>query len=144
MRLKIGELADATGAAASSIRYYEQIGLLPAPRRVSGQRRYDCADVRRVTFIRRCRNLDFPLEQIRALVALARDEQRSCLEAREIAGAQLRAVQDKVIALQALEREITRLIATADCNGGTGADCAVLDRLTRVGDTETAAFRNDG
>ena len=67
--------------------------LLPSPRRIGGQRRYDDEDVRRVTFIRRCRDLDFSVEQVRSLVELTHDSDRSCLEARELAEIHLAAVR---------------------------------------------------
>jgi DNA-binding transcriptional MerR regulator len=68
--LKIGELAEWTSTSVPTIRYYEQIGLLPrAPRQAGGQRVYDRDDVERLTFIRRCRAFDFSIDQVRALVA---------------------------------------------------------------------------
>ena len=80
---KIGELAERTRTNAPTIRYYEQIGLLPRPDRQEGnQRRYADADVRRLTFIRRCRDFGFSIDQVRALVTLVADRSRSCLEAR--------------------------------------------------------------
>ncbi len=81
MALRIGELADATKTTAPTIRYYEDIGLLPAPDRVGVQRRYHDDDVRRLTFIRSCRDFDFSIEQVRSLLELKQDSDRSCLEA---------------------------------------------------------------
>jgi DNA-binding transcriptional MerR regulator len=132
MALKIGELADATGTTAPAIRYYEQIGLLPRPRRVGGQRRYEDDDVRRVTFIRRCRDLDFSVEQVRGLVELTRDRDRSCLQARDLAELHLTAVRAKIADLRMLESHIAELIATskADCRGGPAAECVVLNGLS--------------
>ncbi|OBF09571.1 helix-turn-helix domain-containing protein [Mycobacterium sp. 852002-10029_SCH5224772] len=133
MALKIGELADATGTTAPAIRYYEQIGLLPRPRRVGGQRRYEDDDVRRVTFIRRCRDLDFSVEQVRGLVELTRDRDRSCLQARDLAELHLTAVRAKIADLRMLESHIAELIATSkvECGGGPAAECVVLNGLSR-------------
>ena len=133
MALRIGELADATGTTAPTIRYYEQVGLLPNPRRVGGQRRYEDDDVRRVTFVRRCRDLDFSVEQVRNLVELTHDADRSCLEARDLAELHLAAVQAKLADLQSLESRIAKLIATSndDCGGGPAAECVVLEGLCR-------------
>lgn len=84
--LKIGALADRTGATAPTIRYYEEIGLLRrADRQSGGQRIYGEDDISRLTFIRRCRDFGLSIEQVRALVALAQDPERSCMEARDIA-----------------------------------------------------------
>ncbi|BBY12102.1 MerR family transcriptional regulator [Mycobacterium marseillense] len=132
MALRIGELAEATGTTAPTIRYYEQIGLLPNPRRVGGQRRYEEDDVRRVTFIRRCRDLDFSVEHVRSLVELTHDRDRSCFEARDLALLHLTAVRAKLAQLRTLESRIVELIATSelDCGGARAADCVVLDRLS--------------
>jgi DNA-binding transcriptional MerR regulator len=82
--LKIGELAEWTGTSVPTIRYYEQIGLLPrAPRQAGGQRVYGRDDVERLTFIRRCREFDFSIDQVRALVAIVHDPKSSCLDARD-------------------------------------------------------------
>jgi len=133
MALRIGELADAAGTTAPTIRYYEQIGLLPSPTRVGGQRRYGDEDVRRVTFVRRCRDLDFSLEQVRSLVKLMVDKERSCLEARDLAEAHLAAVHAKLTDLRALQSSLAGLIDAAydDCHGGPGPECVVLERLSR-------------
>lgn len=133
MALRIGELADATGTTAPTIRYYEQIGLLPNPRRAGVQRRYEDDDVRRVTFIRRCRDLAFSIEQVRGLVELTHDRDRSCLEARDLAELHLTAVRAKLADLHMLESRIASLIATSKdgCRGGPAAECVVLDGLSR-------------
>lgn len=66
--LSIGQIARATGVAAKTIRYYEQVGVLPAAgRTASGYRRYDQAGVERIHFIRRARSLGLPLEQLKTL-----------------------------------------------------------------------------
>jgi DNA-binding transcriptional MerR regulator len=136
MALRIGELADMTGTTAPTIRYYEEIGLLPNPRRVGGQRRYDDDDVRRLTFIRRCRDFGFPVEQVRSLVELMADNDRSCLEARDLAEIHLAAVHAKLTDLCALESSIAELIEAAkvDCDGGPDAKCSVLERLSQPRD----------
>ncbi|MGZ4582843.1 MAG: MerR family transcriptional regulator [Mycobacterium sp.] len=135
MALRIGELADVTGTTTPTIRYYEQIGLLPAPRRIGGQRRYDDEDVRRVTFIRRCRGLDFSVEQVRSLLGLTQDNNRSCLEARDVAEVHLATIHAKLAELRTLEAGIAELLETAeaDCCAGPGAECVVLERLSRPG-----------
>lgn len=133
MALRIGELAHAAGTTAPTIRYYEQVGLLPNPRRVGGQRRYVDDDVRRLTFIRRCRDLEFSVEQVRNLVELTRDAGRSCLQARDLAECHLAAVRAKLADLQTLESRIAELIATSkvDCAGRPAPECVVLEGLSR-------------
>ena len=134
MALKIGALAELTGTNTPTIRYYEQIGLLPRPdRRAGGQRSYGDDDVRRLTFIRRCREFGFPIEQVRALASLMQDRERSCLEARDIAQQHLTAVRGKLAELKALERTIDGFIQTCDaaCAGGPAPDCVILEDLTK-------------
>lgn len=130
--MKIGVLAERTGTNAPTIRYYEEIGLLPRPsRRDGGQRNYGDEDVRRLTFIRRCREFGFPIEQVRTLVALVQDRERSCMEARDLAYEHLAAVRAKLKELRALERSIAAFVVSCDsaCAGGPGPDCVILDDL---------------
>lgn len=130
--LKIGTLAKETGTNSPTIRYYESIGLLPAAaRQEGGQRTYDAADVRRLTFIRRCRDFGFSIDQVRLLVGLSEDPSRSCLEVQEIANAHLAAIREKLTELQALERTIAGFAesCTTSCVGGPGPECVPLVNL---------------
>ncbi len=132
MELKIGELAARTGANTPTIRYYEEIGLLPrARRREGGQRCYDQDDVRRLMFIRRCRDFGFPIDQVRALAQVVEDPSRSCTEARDLAKQHLAAVRAKLVELKALERSISGFVENCDasCVGGPGPECVILEDL---------------
>ncbi|MBN9559475.1 MAG: helix-turn-helix domain-containing protein [Alphaproteobacteria bacterium] len=132
--LRIGALAARTGTNAPTIRYYEGIGLLrPADRQAGGQRAYGEQDVKRLTFIRRCREFGFSIEQVRSLVALVQDRERSCMDARNVAHEHLLAVRAKLNELKVLERSIAGFIATCDasCAGGPGPDCTILEDLAR-------------
>lgn len=132
MTLKIGALAARTGTNAPTIRYYEEIGLLPQPgRREGGQRAYGEDDVKRLTFIRRCRDFGFPIDQVRTLATLVQDRDRSCTEARDLAQQHLTALRTKLVELRALERSIASFVENCDasCAGGPGPDCVILDDL---------------
>lgn len=132
--LKIGALAERTSTNAPTIRYYEDIGLLPKANRMEGgQRRYTDADVSRLTFIRRCREFGFSIEQVRLLVSLQQDPARSCMEARDIAQQHLKAVRAKLSELRALERSIASFVKECDdqCAGGPGPSCVILGDLSR-------------
>jgi DNA-binding transcriptional MerR regulator len=134
MALKIGALAARTATNAPTIRYYEEIGLLPRPdRREGGQRAYGDDDVRRLTFIRRCREFGFPIEQVRDLVALMEDPSRSCGDARDLAQTHLDAVRVKLAELKALERTVAAFVSDCEarCVGGPGPDCVILEDLSR-------------
>jgi DNA-binding transcriptional MerR regulator len=142
--LKIGDLAERTGTSAPTIRYYEQIGLLRrAARQPGGQRVYSRDDVERLTFIRRCREFDFSIEQVRALVAIMQDPKSSCMDAREMAAEHLTAVRTKMRELKALERSLVAFVKSCDtsCAGGPGPDCVILDDLAKPSASERQRAR---
>lgn len=87
--------------------------------------------MRRLIFIRRCRDFDFSIEQVRTLIDLAGDASRSCLEIREIAEAHLRTIRAKLADLRALERSMAAFAAscTDNCAGGPGPACVPLRAL---------------
>jgi DNA-binding transcriptional MerR regulator len=132
MAFKIGILARRTGTTAPTIRYYEEIGLLPrAERCESGQRTYGNDATERLTFIRRCREFGFSIEQVRTLVALTQDHKRSCIEARDLAIVHLASVRAKLSELKKLEKSIAGLVKSCEtsCFGGPGPNCVVLEDL---------------
>ena len=142
LTLKIGALAKQVGTSSPTIRYYESIGLLPAAtRQAGGQRTYDADDVRRLTFIRRCRDFGFSIDQVRLLADLSEDRGRSCSEVRDIANEHLQAIRSKLAELQALERTIASFAqsCTSACAGGPGPECVPLVNLGEV----NAAWRAD-
>jgi DNA-binding transcriptional MerR regulator len=104
-----------------------------ADRQAGGQRAYGEEDVRRLAFIRRCRDFGFSIEQVRSLLTLVQDRERSCMEARDLAQEHLTAVRAKLRELKAVERSIAGFIATCDasCAGGPGPDCAILEDLAK-------------
>jgi DNA-binding transcriptional MerR regulator len=133
--LKIGDLARRTGTNAPTIRYYEEIGLLPRPGRQEGnQRRYGDEDVRRLTFIRHCRDFGFSIDQVRTLTSLVQDRSRSCFEARDLAQEHLTEVRAKLKKLRELEKAIAGFVESCNvaCAGGPGPDCVILEDLGTV------------
>ena len=131
-QLTIGALAQRTGLNVSAIRYYEQIGLIPAAmRRPSGHRVYSTAAQELLTLIRHCRDFGFSVEDTRALVSLASSEERDCVEARAIAQVHLDTVRAKLAELQALERGLSRFVSacTEQCAGGPAPQCTILKDL---------------
>jgi Cu(I)-responsive transcriptional regulator len=136
--VSIGAASKQTGCSVPTIRYYEEVGLLPpAPRTEGNQRHYDQAALRRLTFIRRCRDFGFSLEQVRELVGLTGEPDRDCVEVRDIAQAHLLEVRKKLAELQALEASLARFVCSCDaaCAGGPAADCTILEDL--AGSTKT-------
>jgi len=126
--LSIGKLSEATGVKVPTIRYYEDIGMLPPASRSAGnQRVYESASVSRLAFIRHARDLGFPLEAIRELLGLSDNPDQPCIEVDRITARQLGEVKARIARLQALEAELERMLTQCAC--GTIADCRVIEVL---------------
>jgi DNA-binding transcriptional MerR regulator len=132
--MRIGVLAERTGTTVPTIRYYEEIGLLRPVARKGGQRIYDHEDARRLAFIRRCRDFDFSIEEVRALLSLMQ-KNTSCGEARKLAEGHLSDLRRRLAELQALERSIAALVTACvtSCDGGAAADCVILQPQADIG-----------
>jgi DNA-binding transcriptional MerR regulator len=131
--MPIGALAEQTGVKVETIRYYEQVGLLPEPERSEGnQRRYGRKHRERLAFIKHARDLGFTVESIRALLRLSDKPDMACDEAHAIASAHLGDVRDKISRLRLLEVELERIAAS--CTGGVNVcDCAIIETLADHG-----------
>jgi len=132
-RLTIGALAKTAGVSTPTIRYYEEIGLLPpAERSQSGQRTYDESDIARVVFIRRCRGFGFSIERVRVLAGLSVSRDKDCSEARDIALVHLQEVRDRLEELKALECSLSNFAGacSAVCAGGAAVDCVIFKDLS--------------
>lgn len=126
--MPIGALSKAAGVKVPTIRFYEQIGLMPAPARTASNRRsYGEAHLKRLQFIRHGRDLGFSVEDIRELLAMTADPQASCAGADSIAQRHLAAVQRRIAQLEALRDELSRMIGS--CRHGALADCRVIETL---------------
>ena len=125
----IGEMAKTGNCKVQTVRYYEQIGLLPTPARNRGnQRQYKQAHLDRIRFIRHSRELGFSLQQIRTILDLSDDRARSCGDIDQIARDHLRAVESKITRLQSLRSELKRMIS--ECSCGKVADCKIIQVLS--------------
>jgi MerR family mercuric resistance operon transcriptional regulator len=123
----IGELARLTGASIETIRYYERIGLMPRPPRTGGGRRaFGAESLATLSFIRRCRELGFSLDDVRALLAL-RKAQPCCSNVKSIAERHLQSVRAKLRDLTEMEASLATLVG--QCAGDAAGECAVLDAL---------------
>jgi DNA-binding transcriptional MerR regulator len=128
--LTIGQLARETDVKVVTIRYYEQIGLMPvAPRTDGNYRTYSREHRRRLHFIRRCRDLGFTLDQVRDLLRLSSEKTQACAEVDRIAEQHRRTVEEKLADLTRLASELRRL--SACCRGkGLIADCRIIEALS--------------
>lgn len=130
--LTIGMLAKAADVKVPTIRFYEQIGLLPEPDRTESDRRvYGDLAVRRLAFIKHARQLGFSIEAIRTLLDLADHPNRPCEDANLLALDQLAAVESKIAQLETLRVELQRMMS-AGCHGMAG-DCRVIESLADHG-----------
>lgn len=130
--LTIGALAKAAGVTTPTIRYYEEIGLLPpAGRSASGQRVYEDTDLERLTFIRRCRDFGFSIDQVRLLSGLSISPDKDCSEVGSIAKAHLGEVRNKLAELRSLEKSLAAFVNQCDdaCSGGPGRECVVFKTM---------------
>ena len=128
--LAIGALARRTGCKVETIRYYERIGILPAPPRNSGgQRRYRAWHLKRLNFVRRARDLGFTLADVRGLLRLVDEQGHGCDEVRTMALGHLSAVRARLADLKAMEAVLDEMVAR--CEGGKVPDCPIIDALYR-------------
>lgn len=126
--MNIGELAQRTGTKAETIRYYEKIGLIGVAVRSTGNyRAYGPADVTRLGFVRRARELGFPIEQVRELLGLADQREHDCCRVDALTQEHLESIDRKMADLAALRRELATMLDA--CHGGVVADCRILEAL---------------
>jgi len=127
--LTIGHLAKKVGCKVQTVRYYEQIGLLPSPDRTEGnQRRYGMRDARRLSFVRHGRDLGFSLDALRQLLMLADHPDQPCEIADQIAEQHLVDVEQRIARLSALKVELQVMIK--QCKGGEIGSCRVIEVLS--------------
>ena len=130
--MNIGEAARRSGVSAKMIRHYESLGLVPGVARTeAGYRQYDATTLHTLRFIRRARDLGFDLHEIAELLALWRDRQRSSSEVKRIATAHVADLQQRIEALQSMQRTLKHLAHC--CAGDDRPDCPILDDLARGG-----------
>lgn len=127
--LTIGALAQATATKVETVRYYERIGLLPAPARTAGNyRAYSRRHLERLQFIRRSRDLGFTIDAVRELLTVSDAKRRDCKTVGPIAHKHLTEIERKIADLGALRRELRRLMS--QCDAGAVTDCRVISALS--------------
>ena len=126
--MKISQLAKQSCVPSKTIRYYEEIGLVPnASRNSNGYREYDQTDIDRLAFIRRCRELQIPIEQIKKLEQVRMDEKAPCKEVDMLIARQLENVRHTIAELALLEDTLNTLAHS--CQNDVVGECEILNRL---------------
>ncbi len=127
---QIGQTERLSGVSVKQIRYYESIGLLSKThRRENGYRTYEERHIHELRFIKRARELGFPIKEIRELLALWRNKRRSSGQVRVLAERHRNAIKERVKAHRKIVLSLDRLIES--CKGDERPDCPILDALGR-------------
>jgi len=131
--MNIGSAAKISGVPAKTIRYYEQVGLIPpAGRSANGYRDYDDKDVEILKFIKRSRSLGFSVEEVANLLSLWSDGKRTSADVKAIATSHINQIENKIAELQSILDTLKNL--TACCHGDDRPDCPILDDLAGIGE----------
>lgn len=127
--LTIGQLAKRAQVNVETVRYYERRGLMPnPPRRESGYRQYTEADVSRIRFIRRTKELGFSFKEILELLSLRIDPDTTCGDIKKRAKAKIVDIEDKIRTLHGMKRALAKLVGS--CRGrGPTSECPILEVL---------------
>ncbi|MCJ8319479.1 MAG: helix-turn-helix domain-containing protein [Colwellia sp.] len=130
VKYSIGQLAKKSGCKVETVHYYEKIGLMPAPPRTEGGHRvFSLTHVKRLTFIRRSRELGFKIEQIKDLLKFIDEPNHYCGEVRAMAMQQARAVQEKIDDLQRLHSALNEMVNQCKESNNSIDDCPIVDSL---------------
>ena len=127
----IGEMSRQTGVNIETIRYYERIGIIPKPDRTEGgNRQYSHSEMKRLSFVKRCRELGFSLDEIRALLEMVDRHDFSCAEVHEMTVSHLANINKKLSNLKQLEKTLSQM--ASQCSKGDVPDCPIIETLFHV------------
>ena len=132
--VSIGALSKGTGVNIETIRFYERIGVMPAPERSPGGfRTYREDHLKRLSFVRRGRELGFSLADLRGLLLLVDGHAYTCAQVRALTLQHLAETRRKIADLRRLERVMSEM--AAKCTGRRVPDCPIIDALFDMGST---------
>jgi MerR family mercuric resistance operon transcriptional regulator len=128
----IGEMSNLTGVNIETIRYYERIAIMPKPDRTQGgNRQYNHDQLKRLFFIKRCRDLGFNLDEIRALLEMVDRDDFTCGEVHEMTISHLSDVEKKLNDLIRLKQSLKKM--ASECSQGDIPECPIIDTLFELG-----------
>ena len=129
--MNIGNIAQASGLPAKTIRYYEEIGLIKPLRGANGYRAFRESDLHKLTFLARARSLGFSIEDCRALLSLYEDRGRASADVKHLAQDHIGRVERKISELKSMHQSLSDLVRR--CHGDASPDCPILDDLAGTG-----------
>ncbi len=126
--MNIGQVAKQAGISAKMIRYYEEIGLIDAAKRTdAGYRIYSDRDLKTLNFIKHSRELGFSSEQMKELISLWRNTDRSSAEVKQLASKHIEDLNHKIKSLQDMVNALEQSVAC--CAGNDSPDCSILMQI---------------
>ncbi len=129
-KITMGVLAAKTGCKVETVRYYEKMGLMPEPpRSEGGHRLYAREHVKRLIFIRRCRDLDFNIEQVKYLLSFIDEPEHTCGEVREMTIKHVKEIRLKIKNLMRLEKSLKLMVGKCDEAGCSAELCPIIEVL---------------
>lgn len=130
IQLSIGQLAEKAKCKVETVHYYEKSGLMPKPPRTEGGHRiYGISHVKRLNFIRRCRELGFSIEKIKEMLKFIDEPNHYCGEVKAIAMLQAREVQQKIKDLERLKSALNKMASQCKGENYTIDNCPIIDAL---------------
>ncbi|MGI9424668.1 MAG: Cu(I)-responsive transcriptional regulator [Hyphomicrobiaceae bacterium] len=127
--MNIGKAAAESGLQPTTIRYYEQIGLITSTRKANGYRDYCEDDINQMRFVNQARSLGFDIEDCRKLLQLYADPRRASADVKQVAESHLAAVEQKIAELTAMRRSLAKLVEA--CKGDAQPDCPIIESLAQ-------------
>ena len=141
--MRIGALATQTGVDITTIRYYEQEGLLPAPvRSTAGYRLYNASHQETLQFIRHCRSLDMSLAEVRSLLNYRDHPELTCEEINQIVASHIGQVRKRIEELQLLEQQLF-LLQTRCGEKRQAEHCGILQTLNTAAEGHACVCHPD-
>lgn len=129
--MNIGQASELSGIPSKTIRYYESIGLLPAPARTdSGYRDYSNPEIETMRFIQRSRHLGFSIKDVCELLDLWNDTNRTSAQVKSLTKRHVSQIEEKIKELEGMRKTLVTL--SNKCHGDDRPDCPILEDLASL------------